>query len=482
MKQKNKKKKLLIEAAVIALVVVIFAVIVLVDTFRTRTSVTLTTQEAQEILNTTKEKIPFVLAGSAKYIVGETKITVESVEPGIGRELILHCKYDTLDVESVYEANKAALFTSAYEFYLREQEASATHKPPNATKIRQHLDQTVKGLLEDGTRISGSYDVYVYELESASEEDAFTVDFNNTVLRVYLSDEMIDTVFGGLNTVSQDIVSTATIDYQGDTIDIDKLNTLRSGISDCFRLENFSSDKPDTSPFFLGLWNEFFDDFYRNFIKDAKWTYLANGLLTTLEITLLAALLGVLLGFVCAIIRVTHDKTGKLMIPDQLVRAYLAVIRGTPAMIQLLIIYFVILLPIGVAKFPAAVICFALNSGAYVAEIVRGGIMSVDGGQIEAGRSLGLNYIQTMSYIVVPQAFKAVLPSLANEFITLLKESSVAFYIGVADLTQGGLKIRSITFSNFMPLIAVALIYFILVMILTKLVKILERRLRKDER
>ena len=209
---------------------------------------------------------------------------------------------------------------------------------------------------------------------------------------------------------------------------------------------------------------------------------MAKGLITTLEITLLSALLGVLLGFICAIIRVTHDKTGKLMIPDQIVRVYLSIIRGTPVMIQLLIIYFVILLPAGVAKFPSAVICFALNSGAYVAEIVRGGIMSVDNGQIEAGRSLGLNYIQTMYHIVVPQAFKAVLPSLANEFITLLKESSVAFYIGVADLTQGGLKIRSITYSNFMPLIAVAVIYFIIVMILTKLVKILERRLRKDER
>jgi ABC-type amino acid transport system permease subunit len=151
-------------------------------------------------------------------------------------------------------------------------------------------------------------------------------------------------------------------------------------------------------------------------------------------------------------------------------------------MIQLLIIYFVLLAPLQINKFIAAVICFGINSGAYVAEIVRGGIMSVDGGQLEAGRSLGLGYGTTMLYIVFPQAFKAVLPSLANEFIVLLKETSVAFYIGVADLTQGGLRIRSITYSNFMPLLAVALIYWILVMVLTKLVSILERRLRKSER
>ena len=150
-------------------------------------------------------------------------------------------------------------------------------------------------------------------------------------------------------------------------------------------------------------------------------------------------------------------------------------------MVQLLILFFVFLLPLNVDKFAAAVICFGLNSGAYVAEIVRGGIMSVDKGQIEAGRSLGFTYVQTMVHFVVPQAFKAILPSLANEFITLLKESSVAFYIGIADLTQGGLKIRSVTYSNFMPLIAVAVIYLALVMILTKLVSILERRLAKSD-
>ena len=151
-------------------------------------------------------------------------------------------------------------------------------------------------------------------------------------------------------------------------------------------------------------------------------------------------------------------------------------------MVQLLIIYFVLLLPLGVDKFVAAVICFGINSGAYVAEIVRGGIMSVDDGQMEAGRSLGFNYVQTMWYIIIPQAFKAVLPALANEFITLLKETSVAAYIGVADLTRGGEIIRGKTFSAFMPLLAVALIYLVMVLGLSYLVKLLERRLRKSDR
>ena len=183
-----------------------------------------------------------------------------------------------------------------------------------------------------------------------------------------------------------------------------------------------------------------------------------------------------------SIVRVTFQTTGKLKILDAVCRLYLTLFRGTPLMVQLLIIYFIILLPLGIPKFIAAVLCFGFNSGAYVAEIVRGGIMSVDKGQMEAGRSLGFNYSQTMFYFIMPQAFKAVLPALANEFITLLKESSVAFYLGVADLTQGGLKFRSLSFSNFMPLVAVALIYLVLVLILTWLVSLLERRLRKSER
>ncbi|MBQ1272132.1 MAG: amino acid ABC transporter permease [Clostridia bacterium] len=229
------------------------------------------------------------------------------------------------------------------------------------------------------------------------------------------------------------------------------------------------------------MWNDFADEFVRNF-GNGYWRYLLNGLLTTLQITLFALLIGLVIGFIVAIVRCTHDKTGKMSILNWIFNLYLTVVRGTPVMVQLLIIYFVLLLPLGVEKVTAAIFCFGVNSGAYVAEIVRGGIMGVDEGQMEAGRSLGFNYAQTMWYIIIPQAFKSVLPALANEFIALLKETSVASYIGVADLTRGGEIIRSITFSNFMPLVAVALIYLVLVLGLSQLVKLLERRLRKSDR
>jgi polar amino acid transport system permease protein/polar amino acid transport system substrate-binding protein len=160
---------------------------------------------------------------------------------------------------------------------------------------------------------------------------------------------------------------------------------------------------------------------------------------------------------------------------------YLTVIRGTPVVVQLLIAYFIIFASSrnGLA---VALFAFGLNSGAYVAEIFRGGIMSIDNGQFEAGRSLGFNYAQTMIYIVIPQTVKAVLPTLCNEFIVLLKETSVAGYVGIMDLTKAGELIRGRTFSAFMPLFAVALIYLVVVVILTQLVKILERRLRQNER
>lgn len=482
MKKNDKKKKLLIELAVVGALLVVFAVVVLVDTFSSRSTVLLTEEQAQEVLNETIVHIPLPSEYDATMnaLVNQVEIKVQSVEKGIDREQILHCEYKTKDLLSIYNANKTDWFQEAYAFAVQEKDAG---NMVNSGKIRRAMDGRIAEDLQGGEQLSGNIDIYVYDIKDVvDKEDPFIIPYEGTNFRVYLSDDLINTIFGGLLTVNSEITQTNTIQYDGKTVDISRQNTLRNGLSSCFKLQNYSAEKPDTSPFFLNLWNDLCGEFYRNFIKDARWTHLAGGLLTTLEITLLAAVCGIILGFICAIIRCTHDKTGKLMIPDQIVRLYLAVIRGTPVMVQLLIIYFVLLLPVGIEKFPAAVICFTINSGAYVAEIVRGGIMSVDNGQIEAGRSLGLNYIQTMYYIVVPQAFKAVLPSLANEFITLLKESSVAFYIGVADLTQGGLKIRSITYSNFMPLLAVAVIYLVIVLILTKLVKILERRLRKDER
>ena len=231
-------------------------------------------------------------------------------------------------------------------------------------------------------------------------------------------------------------------------------------------------------------------DFILNFVQGNRWRYLLNGLGTTLVITLLACLLGVAIGVVIAMVRSTYDKTAEgarktlgrrlFGIANGFCRVYLTVLRGTPVVVQLMIIYFVIFASSDNGTLVAA-LAFGLNSGAYVAEIVRGGIMSIDNGQFEAGRSLGFNYVQTMRFIVIPQVIKNVLPSLANEFIALLKETSVAGYVAVADLTKGADIIRSRTYSPLMPLIAIALIYLALVMFFTKLVGILERRLRNSD-
>ena len=223
------------------------------------------------------------------------------------------------------------------------------------------------------------------------------------------------------------------------------------------------------------------DRFYLNFIKDDRWMYIVDGLNVTLLVTFFAVLIGIVIGFLVATVRSTYDKTGKLKILNILCQIYLTVIRGTPVVVQLLIIYFVIFGNVNIDKIPVAIMAFGFNSGAYVAEIFRSGIMSIDGGQFEAGRSLGFNYVQTMRYIIMPQAFKNVLPALGNEFIVLLKETSVAGYIALQDLTKAGDIIRSRTYDAFMPLIAVALIYLAMVLIFTKLVNMLERRLRNSD-
>ena len=222
-------------------------------------------------------------------------------------------------------------------------------------------------------------------------------------------------------------------------------------------------------------------EFILNFIEDNRWKYIVDGLKITLIVTIFAVFIGVLLGFLIAIVRTTHDKTGKLKILNAICKVYLTVIRGTPVVVQLMIIYFIIFGSVDISKVLVAIIAFGINSGAYVAEIFRSGIMSIDNGQFEAGRSLGFNYAQTMMYIIMPQAFKNVLPTLCNEFISLLKETSVSGYIALQDLTNGGDIIRSRTYDAFMPLIAVALIYLAMVMIFTKLVSLLERRLRNSD-
>lgn len=243
---------------------------------------------------------------------------------------------------------------------------------------------------------------------------------------------------------------------------------------------------------FMDFWNKlgeslfnlsynFPNQFYLNFIKEDRWKYLFDGLKVTLTVTVFAALIGILLGFIVAIIRSTHDKTGKLTLLNAVCSVYLTVIRGTPVLVQLLIIYFVIFGSVRVDKVFVAIVAFGINSGAYVAEIIRGGIMSIDQGQFEAGRSIGFNYVQTMIYIILPQVFKNVLPALGNEFIVLLKETSVSGYIALQDLTKGGDIIRSQTYSPLLPLLAVALVYLLFVVILSELLKELERRLRNSD-
>lgn len=229
------------------------------------------------------------------------------------------------------------------------------------------------------------------------------------------------------------------------------------------------------------MWNQFVDTFTRNFIDGGNWHYIAEGLLNTIKITFFAVLLGIVIGLIVGTIRSTYDKTHTLKALNFLCNIYLTVIRGTPVLVQLLIIYYVIFASVRIDKVLVAVLAFGINSGAYVAEIFRSGILSIDNGQFEAGRSLGFNYPQTMWYIVMPQAFKNVLPALCNEFIALLKETSIAGYIGIQDLTKGGDIIRSRTYSAFMPLLAVAALYLIIVLIFTQLIKILERRLRQSE-
>ncbi|MDO4296753.1 MAG: amino acid ABC transporter permease [bacterium] len=224
------------------------------------------------------------------------------------------------------------------------------------------------------------------------------------------------------------------------------------------------------------------EHFYRNFIADDRYLFFFNGLKVTLTVTLFSVIFGIIIGFLVGTVRSTHEKTGKLKLLNAIAGAYLSIIRGTPVLVQLMIMYFIVFSSPDASKMVTAVLTFAINSGAYVAEIFRSGILSIDNGQFEAGRSLGFNYAQTIWYIVLPQAFKNVLPPLCNEFIALLKETSVVSFIALQDLTRAGDLVRSRTYNPVLPLITVAFIYWIIVTILTKLVGILERRLRKSER
>ena len=240
--------------------------------------------------------------------------------------------------------------------------------------------------------------------------------------------------------------------------------------------------------------NDWFSDieakFILDFVEKQRYIYIIDGLKVTLEVTFLALIMGLVLGAFVAIIRTSHDQLKEeqtkglggflLKVANTICRLYLTIIRGTPTLVQLLLMFFVFLATSN-SKVMVAVITFGINSGAYVAEIFRSGIMSIDKGQMEAGRSLGLGYLDTMIEIIMPQAIKNCLPALVNEIITLLKETSICGYIGLNELTRGGDIIRGVTFDALLPLMVVALIYLVIVMFFTWIMGRLERRLRESD-
>jgi polar amino acid transport system permease protein/polar amino acid transport system substrate-binding protein len=467
MKRKKKtQRKILIYLSVVLIAIAAVFATYGVQKLTNKLSYEISVEEAQEIIEDAVFALPNNVSPGAKFVAENMTIKANSVSFGTDKNAIVECDFSAPAIGEVVVANIEKYMSGAYSFY---EQRKAEGKKTNSTNIKLHLAKVIEEDIRTAGFENGKVNIEIYETAKG-------------VFEVYLSDELVNTIFGGILDAEKAIRNVVSVEYKGGQINIANQNTLRTGVNDYIALSPYSSKIPDTSVPLEKVWNNFKYDFYRNFIEKNRWTYLTNGLGNTLAITFFAVLLGILIGFITAIIRCLNQKTGKAEFLSDICKVYVAVMRGMPVMVQLIIMYFVILLPMGVDKFIAAVICFGLNSGAYVSEIIRGGIMSIDDGQTEAGRSLGFTYMQTMTFIILPQAFKAVLPALANEFIALLKESSIAFYIGFADLTLGGIKIRSITYSNFMPLLTVGVIYLVVVLGLSKLVSILERRLSKGDK
>lgn len=225
--------------------------------------------------------------------------------------------------------------------------------------------------------------------------------------------------------------------------------------------------------FLENLW----DDFYQSIIFDNRYLYILDGLKNTVIIAIGALVIGIILGLLVAIVRDSNEKNGNFKICNLIVKFYVGVIRGTPALLQLMIIYYVIFKTVNIDSVLVGILAFGINSGAYVSEIIRAGIGSVDKGQLEASLSLGFNYSQSMKYVVLPQAIKNVMPAMGNEFITLIKETSVAGYIGIRELTKASDIIASRTYNYFFPLIVTALIYLFITTLLTKFLGIFERKI-----
>ncbi len=226
----------------------------------------------------------------------------------------------------------------------------------------------------------------------------------------------------------------------------------------------------------MALWLSISETFYRCFVNEDRYMLLLSGIGVTIKVSLLAIVIGIFIGFFIALCNLSHNKTLNVI-----GKVYTDVIRGTPSVTQLMIIYFVVFATINWSKWIIAAIAFGINSGAYVSEIIRAGILSIDRGQTEAGRSLGLTAKQTMLYIVVPQAVKNIFPAMGNEFITLIKETAIVGYVGLMDIQKAGDFIKSATYEAFMPLVGTAIIYFVLIKLLTLGLGRYEKHLRKSE-
>lgn len=222
------------------------------------------------------------------------------------------------------------------------------------------------------------------------------------------------------------------------------------------------------------------ENIYNSFIYQDRYKYYLTGLGNTIIMAFFACLIGVILGLILSLVIDYNEKTGKLYLLSAFARIYIGIIRGTPALLQLMILYYIIFKSVNINIVVVGIISFGLNSGAYVSQIIRSGLISIPKGQEEASTMLGFNYFQTMKYVIMPQALRNVLPALGNEFITLLKETSVAGYIGILELTKASDIVASSTYDHFFPLLIVAIIYLILTLGLTKLLNFFERRLSND--
>ncbi len=399
-----------------------------------------------------------------KVIASKNHITANEISYGGERDITLKCTVNTVDLYPVMESELPSLLGAD------EKKANGTMYK-SALDFKMEFDSKVASFAEKAEPVQIETEIKIYDVKGE--------------LVVYKEKSVTDSIFGRAVKLADEISAIKEFtDTDGEKKTI-KSGNVNKGLINTIAL-SFDELAPDTSTTIGRMWNSLKRNFNKNFIEHDRWETILGGLLTTIELTICALIIGIIIGFLVAFVRCTYVKNPRCGLITKILNSisgvYLTIIRGTPVVVQIMIIYFVIFMPLGVDKFTAAVICFGLNSGAYVAEIVRGGIMSIDDGQSEAGRSLGFGYMATMWHIVFPQAFKAVLPALANEFVVLLKETSIAFYIGLGDLMYAGNAIRAATYSAFMPLIAVALIYLVMVLVLSKLVNILERKLRDSER